>query len=64
MTKPLSNDLRHRLIATVDGGMTRPAAVERFRVAAVDGGEMGLSVAPNERCGTAISGQGQLLAPH
>ena len=34
MTKPLSNDLRHRLISAVDGGMTRRAAAERFGVAA------------------------------
>lgn len=33
MTKPLSLDLRERLIAAVDGGMTRRAAAERFGVA-------------------------------
>ena len=34
MTKPLSNDLRHRLIAAVDEGMSRRGAAERFGVAA------------------------------
>ena len=33
MTKPLSSDLRHRLIAAVDGGMSRRAAAARFGVA-------------------------------
>lgn len=34
MTKPLSIDLRERLISAVDGGMSRRAAAERFGVAA------------------------------
>ena len=34
MTKPLWNDLRHRVISAVDRGMTRRAAAERFGVAA------------------------------
>ena len=34
MTKPLSNDLRHRVISAVDRGMTRRAAAARFGVAA------------------------------
>ena len=34
MTKPLSTDLRQRLVCVVDGGMTWRAAVERFGVAA------------------------------
>jgi transposase len=34
MSKPLSNDLRRRLVSAVDGGMTRRAAAERFEVAA------------------------------
>ena len=34
MTKPLSNDLRHRVISTVEVGITRRAAAERFGVAA------------------------------
>jgi transposase len=34
MSKPLSNDLRLRLVAAVDGGMSRRAAAERFGVAA------------------------------
>ena len=34
MTKPLSDDLRHRVISAVDGGMTRRAAAARFGVAA------------------------------
>ena len=33
MTRPLSNDLRQRLIAAVEGGMTRRGAAERFGVA-------------------------------
>ena len=33
MTRPLSHDLRRRLVAAVDGGMTRRAAAERFGVA-------------------------------
>lgn len=33
MTKPLSLDLRERLISAVEGGMTRRAAAERFGVA-------------------------------
>ncbi len=34
MTKPLSNDLRHRVISAVDEGMSRRASAERFGVAA------------------------------
>jgi transposase len=34
MGKPLSEDLRSRLIAAVDGGLSRRAAAERFGVAA------------------------------
>ena len=34
MLKSLSEDLRSRLIAAVDGGMSRRAAAERFGVAA------------------------------
>jgi transposase len=34
MGKPLSTDLRSRLIAAVAGGMSRRAAAERFGVAA------------------------------
>ena len=34
MTKPLSIDLRERLISAVEGGMTRRSAAERFGVAA------------------------------
>ena len=34
MTKPLSIDLRERLISAVEGGMSRRAAAERFGVAA------------------------------
>lgn len=33
MTKPLSNDLRKRLVSAVDGGMTRRSAADRFGVA-------------------------------
>jgi len=33
MTKPLSNDLRRRVVASVDGGMSRRAAAKRFGVA-------------------------------
>jgi len=33
MTKPLSIDLRERLITAVDGGLSRRAAAERFGVA-------------------------------
>ena len=34
MTKPLSIDLRERLISAVDGGMSRRSAARRFGVAA------------------------------
>ena len=34
MTRPLSNDLRHRLVAAVDGGMSRRSAARVFGVAA------------------------------
>ncbi len=34
MTRPLSNDLRHRLVAAVDGGMSRRSAAKVFGVAA------------------------------
>jgi transposase len=34
MTRPLSSDLRLRVISAVEGGMTRRAAAERFGVAA------------------------------
>ena len=33
MTKPLSNDLRRRVVASVDGGMSRRAAANRFGIA-------------------------------
>lgn len=33
MTRPLSSDLRRRVIAAVDGGMSRRAAAERFGIA-------------------------------
>ena len=33
MTKPLSNDLRDRVVSAVDDGMTRRAAAQRFGVA-------------------------------
>ena len=33
MTKPLSNDLRRRVVASVDGGMSRRAAANRFGLA-------------------------------
>jgi len=34
MTKPLSHDIRTRLVSAVDGGMTRRSAAQRFGVAA------------------------------
>lgn len=34
MTRPLSNDLRQRVVSAVAGGMSRRAAAERFGVAA------------------------------
>lgn len=34
MTRPLSDDLRRRLVAAVDGGMSCRSAAERFGVAA------------------------------
>ena len=34
MTRPLSTDIRSRLVSAVDGGMTRRSAAKRFRVAA------------------------------
>ena len=33
MTRPLSDDLRRRVVTAVDGGMTRRGAAERFGVA-------------------------------
>ena len=34
MTKPLSNDIRERLVSSVDGGLSRRSAARRFGVAA------------------------------
>lgn len=34
MTKPLSNDIRERLVSAVEDGMTRRSAAKRFGVAA------------------------------
>jgi len=34
MTKPLSNDIRERLVSAVEGGLSRRSAAERFGVAA------------------------------
>ena len=34
MTRPLSTDLRERLISAVEGGMSRRSAAERFGIAA------------------------------
>ena len=34
MTKPLSNDLRERLVSAVDSGLSRRSAARRFGVAA------------------------------
>ena len=33
MTQPLSDDLRRRVVAAVDGGMSRRAAAKRFGIA-------------------------------
>ena len=33
MTKPLSNDIRERLVSAVDGGLSRRSAARRFEVA-------------------------------
>ena len=33
MTKPLSNDLRERLVSAVEGGLSRRSAADRFGVA-------------------------------
>jgi transposase len=33
MTKPLSNDIRERLVSTVEGGLSRRSAAKRFGVA-------------------------------
>ena len=48
MTRPLSNDLRQRLRAAGDGGLTRRAAAERFGVApsTAGGGARGMMPAP------------------
>ncbi len=34
MTRPLSNDIRERLVSTVDAGLSRRSAAKRFGVAA------------------------------
>ena len=34
MTRPLSTDIRKRLVSAVDGGMTRRSAAKRFGIAA------------------------------
>jgi transposase len=34
MTRPLSNDIRGRLVSAVEGGMTRRSAAKRFGIAA------------------------------
>ena len=34
MTRPLSNDIRDRLVSAVDGGLSRRSAAKRFGVAA------------------------------
>jgi transposase len=34
MTRPLSNDIRERLVSAVDGGLSRRSAARRFGVAA------------------------------
>jgi len=34
MTRPLSNDIRERLVSAVDGGLSRRSAAKRFGVAA------------------------------
>ena len=34
MTKPLSNDIRERLVSAVDAGLSRRSAAKRFGVAA------------------------------
>jgi transposase len=34
MTRPLSLDMRSRLVSAVEGGMTRRSAAKRFRIAA------------------------------
>jgi transposase len=34
MTRPLSTDIRSRLVSAVEGGMTRRSAAKRFRIAA------------------------------
>ncbi len=57
MTRPLSIDLRKRLISAVEDGMSRRSAAARFG-RRVDGDQMGRSVAADERCAAAAAGRG------
>ena len=50
MTKPLSNDLRERLVSAVDSGLSRRSAARRFGVAASTADQMGELVAADGRC--------------
>ena len=43
MGKPLSTDLRKRIVADVNGGNSRRGAAARFGVALVGGGELGVA---------------------
>ena len=41
MPKTLSTDLRERLVSAVEGGMSRRSAAKLFKVASLDGDQMG-----------------------
>ena len=64
MTRPLSNDLRQRVVGAVAGGMSRRAAAEPVRDGRLDGDQMGSAVAQDGQFPTPASGRGQALAPH
>ena len=57
MTKPLSSDLRERLIEAVAAGMSRRAAADRFGVAASTAVKWGAAVARYGQQGAAAPGR-------
>lgn len=64
MAKPLSEDLRSRLIAAVNGGLSRRAAAKRFGVGAATAIRWGSGLAGHRHDPSQTARRGQTLASH
>jgi len=64
VAKPLSEDLRIRLIQAVEGGLSRRAAAERFGVSAASAVRFVSEWRQNWRDKRQAAGRRSALAPH